>query len=178
MTATPEIDARHLLCPLPVLRLRRVLASLPQGATVALVAGWEGVRTVAYLDTIASPPVWTVCAGETRGVKKGDRYTRAECDVMLGAGLVEFEDKVRACLTKPDDLPDGVYTAFLSAAWNIGTGGFCGSSMARLANSGDLRGACDALLKWDKAGGRVVAGLTNRRQDERRVCLSAIAEAA
>ena len=38
MTATPEIDARHLLCPLPVLRLRRVLASLPQGATVALVA--------------------------------------------------------------------------------------------------------------------------------------------
>ena len=38
MTATPEIDARHLLCTLPVLRLRRVLASLPQGATVALVA--------------------------------------------------------------------------------------------------------------------------------------------
>ena len=33
-----EIDARHLLCPLPVLRLRKALAALPPGATVALVA--------------------------------------------------------------------------------------------------------------------------------------------
>lgn len=38
MNDTTEIDARHLLCPLPVLKLRRVLAPLPQGATVALVA--------------------------------------------------------------------------------------------------------------------------------------------
>lgn len=36
--AGTEIDARHLLCPLPVLRLRRTLAALPRGATVALVA--------------------------------------------------------------------------------------------------------------------------------------------
>lgn len=33
-----EIDARHLLCPLPVLRLRKVLATLPSGAQVALIA--------------------------------------------------------------------------------------------------------------------------------------------
>lgn len=38
MTDTTEIDARHLLCPLPVLKLRKTLAALPQGATVALVA--------------------------------------------------------------------------------------------------------------------------------------------
>lgn len=38
MSDTTEIDARHLLCPLPVLKLRRVLAALPPGATVALVA--------------------------------------------------------------------------------------------------------------------------------------------
>ena len=38
MSDTTEIDARHLLCPLPVLKLRRVLAPLPPGATVALVA--------------------------------------------------------------------------------------------------------------------------------------------
>ena len=38
MTDTTEIDARHLLCPLPVLKLRRVLAPLSPGATVALVA--------------------------------------------------------------------------------------------------------------------------------------------
>lgn len=38
MTPDAEIDARHLLCPLPVLKLRRTLAPLPPGATVALVA--------------------------------------------------------------------------------------------------------------------------------------------
>lgn len=39
MTAAPaEIDARHLLCPLPVLRLRKALAALPPGAQVALIA--------------------------------------------------------------------------------------------------------------------------------------------
>lgn len=38
MNPDTEIDARHLLCPLPVLKLRRVLAPLPTGATVALVA--------------------------------------------------------------------------------------------------------------------------------------------
>lgn len=33
-----DLDARHLLCPLPVLRLRRALAALPPGARVALIA--------------------------------------------------------------------------------------------------------------------------------------------
>lgn len=36
--ATAEIDARHLLCPLPVLKLRRTLAALAPGTTVAMVA--------------------------------------------------------------------------------------------------------------------------------------------
>lgn len=153
-------------------RLKKSAALL--AGTIALVSGWEGVKTVAYLDTIASPPVWTVCAGETRGVKKGDRYTRAECADMLGDGLVQFEAQMRSCLKAPDALPDGVYTAFLSASWNIGSSGFCRSSMARHANAGNLRAACDALLAWNKAGGRVVQGLTNRRKDERRVCLSGV----
>lgn len=38
MIPVAEIDARYLLCPLPVLKLRRTLAPLPQGATVALIA--------------------------------------------------------------------------------------------------------------------------------------------
>ncbi|SMC57022.1 lysozyme [Fulvimarina manganoxydans] len=143
-------------------------------AAVALVGTWEGIRTVAYLDTIASPPVWTVCAGETRGVKKGDRYTRAECNDMLAEGLVQFEKKMRSCLSAPDALPDGVYTVFLSLSWNIGTGGFCRSTVVKRANAGDLKGACDAIRMWNRAGGRVVKGLDNRRRDEQRICLGAL----
>jgi lysozyme len=42
--------------------------------------------------------------------------------------------------------------------------------MARRANAGDLAGACDALLLWNRAAGREVAGLTRRRQRERELC--------
>ena len=138
---------------------------------VATVGAWEGVRTVAYRDVVGIP---TVCFGETRGVKMGDRYSIEECQSMLGDGLREFEHGMRACLREPDKLPDGAYVAFLSASYNIGTRAFCGSSMARLANAGDLRGACDALLRWNRAGGRVVKGLTNRREAERKLCLEGL----
>ncbi|ASY62546.1 Phage lysin [Sinorhizobium sojae CCBAU 05684] len=140
-------------------------------AAIALVGAWEGLRTVAYRDVVGIP---TVCFGETRGVKMGDRYSVDECKVMLGDALVEFEAGMRACLKNPDGLPDKVYVSFLSASYNIGTRAFCGSSMARKANAGDLRGACDSLALWNKAGGRVVKGLTNRRAEERRLCLEGL----
>jgi lysozyme len=140
-------------------------------AAIALVGTWEGVRTYAYRDIVGVP---TVCFGETRGVKMGDRYTMDECRAMLGDGLAEFETGMRKCLTAPDKIPEKTYVAFLSFSYNVGTGGFCKSTVARKANAGDFQGACDALLAWNKAGGKVVKGLANRRADERRICLSGI----
>lgn len=144
-------------------------------AAVALVGGWEGLRTVAYPDITGVP---TVCFGETRGVMLGDRYTVDQCKVMLGDALVEFETAMRRCLMAPDAIPDKPYTAFLSLSYNIGSRAFCGSTVARRANSGDLRGACEAIPMWNKAGGRVIKGLVNRRAEERRICLSGLASAA
>lgn len=138
---------------------------------IGIVGAWEGVRTVAYRDVVGIP---TVCFGETRGVKMGDRYTLEECRVMLGEGVKQFEAGMRSCLTNPDAIPDKPYASMISVTYNIGTGAFCRSTMARRLNAGDIRGACDALLAWNKAGGRVVQGLTNRRQDERRLCLEGL----
>lgn len=140
-------------------------------AAIALVGSWEGLRTVSYRDVVGIP---TVCFGETRGVKMGDRYTVDECKAMLGDALGDFEQGMRACLKNPDAIPAKSYVAFLSAAYNIGNRAFCNSSMARKANAGDLRGACDALMNWNKAGGRVVKGLTNRRAEERRICIEGL----
>ncbi|WP_414832178.1 lysozyme [Afifella sp. YEN Y35] len=138
---------------------------------VGFVGGWEGKRNVAYRDIVGVP---TICFGETRGVKMGDTATDAECATMLGDGLVEFEAGMRSCLRDPDAIPDESYVAFLSAAYNIGQRAFCRSSMARRWNAGDLRGACDALLMWNKAGGRVIRGLVNRRKAERELCLEGL----
>lgn len=138
---------------------------------VALVGAWEGVKTVAYKDIVGVP---TVCFGETRGVKMGDRYTMDECRAMLGDALVEFETNMRKCLRSPDSIPDKPYTAFLSLSYNIGTGAFCGSTVARKANEGDLKGACNAIPAWNRAGGRIVKGLVNRRAEEQKICLEGV----
>ena len=142
-------------------------------AAVALVGAWEGMRLVAYPDKLAYG-IPTVCFGETRGVKLGDRYTVEECKTMLGDGLVEFEAGMRRCLKNPDAIPDKPYVAFLSLSYNIGTGAFCRSTLVRKVNAGDLRGACDAILSWNRAGGKVVKGLVNRRKEERKICLEGV----
>lgn len=152
-------------------RLKKSAALM--AAAVALVGAWEGLRTVAYQDRLAGG-IPTVCFGETRGVKLGDRYTVEECKIMLGDGLVEFEAGMRKCLKAPDTVPDKPYVAFLSLSYNIGVGAFCRSSIARKANAGDLRGACNAITLYNRAGGRVVQGLVNRRAAERKLCLEGL----
>lgn len=151
-------------------RLKKAAAAL--ALAIALVGGWEGVRTVAYRDVVGVP---TVCFGETRGVRMGDRYTLEECQTMLGEALIEFEAGMRKCLKAPDAIPAKSYVAFLSLSYNIGTAAFCRSTVARRANAGDIRGACEAIILWNRAGGRVVRGLVNRRADERRICLEGLA---
>lgn len=140
-------------------------------AVIACVATFEGVRTVAYKDVVGIP---TVCFGETRGIKMGDKYTLDECKAMLGDALVDFEVDVRRCLARPDAVPPKVYVAYISLAYNIGARAFCNSTVARRANAGDYRGSCDAISRWDKAGGRVIKGLVNRRAEERKICLEGL----
>lgn len=142
-------------------------------AAVALVGTWEGLKTVAYPDRLAGN-IPTVCFGETRGVKLGDEYTVEQCKTMLGDGLVEFEAAMRRCLNNPDSIPDKPYVAFLSLSYNIGTGAFCKSTVARRANAGDIRGACNAIPAFNRSGGKVRKGLINRRADEQKYCLSGL----
>jgi len=149
-----------------------------KSAAIAALAGSfvtaaEGVRLVWYYDP---PGIPTICMGETRGVKVGDTATLEQCKAMLNASLDGFSAAIDKCL--PADLPEPSYVAFLSAAYNIGAPAFCGSSMAKRTNAGDLRGGCDALTLWDKAtvAGVKVAlpGLTKRRNAERDLCLKGV----
>ncbi len=133
---------------------------------VALITPWEGIYTKPYRDIVG---VLTVCIGETDADKVHRSYTVQECKDMLAKSLVKYDEGMKACLYRP--IPDSMHVAFLSATYNIGVSGFCRSSMARLANAGQFRAACDALMAWNRAGGKEVRGLTNRRRAERDVCL-------
>lgn len=139
-----------------------------------LVAKWEGKENRAYLDTIASPPVWTVCYGETRGVTRGDYRTDEECDAMLRAGLAEYRAGLHRHFTdatKAKRLTPSRDAAYVSLAWNVGIAGAGGSTAARRLNAGNIAGGCDALTWWNRAGNRVVRGLVRRRADEYRLCM-------
>lgn len=138
---------------------------------VGLVGNWEGLRLYAYQDVIG---VWTACYGETKDIKPGMKFTKAQCDVMFIERLQEFEAGMRKCLQNPDKIPDKPYVAFLSLAYNIGNGAFCKSSVARFANAGNLKEACNRILAFNKAGGKVIKGLVKRREEERKLCLAGL----
>jgi lysozyme len=147
-----------------------IIAAAVVALALPLVQLWEGRSLVAYRDIAG---IATICDGETRGVKMGDKATPAECDAMTEEAVAEFEAAIRPCL--PRSLPTETRAAFVVTAYNIGAAAFCKSTMARRASAGDLRGACDALLMWNKATvkGKLqpVRGLTNRRLAERALCL-------
>lgn len=136
--------------------------------TVAFVGGWEGLRLVAYRDPVGVP---TVCYGETRGVEMGDRHTEAECDAMLIEALEDFEQGIRRCIEPWSDLPVKTRVALVSWAYNVGVGAACGSTAVRRINAGQYRAGCDAVTWWDKAGGRTLPGLVNRRAAEHALCV-------
>ena len=142
------------------------------GVAIALIGGFEGLRTVAYPDPATKGPPWTVCYGETDGVKPGDRYTVEQCKDMLQNSLQKYAKGVERCVIAP--LPDKRYVALVSFAYNVGVGAACKSSVVTNINAGRTREGCDALLKWDKAAGVRFPGLTKRRVKEREFCLDGL----
>ena len=132
-----------------------------------LVEKWEGTVTVPYKDMVGK---WTVCTGETR--VKMRVYTIAECRAFLRTAIrSDYGKGVLACTPQ---IATSVYQlgAAISVAYNIGIAGYCGSTMARQFKAGDWYSACQAFALWNKAGGVVVTGLKNRRNDEMRACFT------
>lgn len=129
------------------------------------IAGWEGRRNDPYTDLAGYR---TVCYGETRVEMR--RYTDAECLAMLNKAVEEFASKVLQCTPALQNRPYQLAAA-TSLAYNVGVGAYCRSTADRRFDAGNWRGGCDAILLWNKAGGRVVQGLVNRRKAERELCM-------
>jgi lysozyme len=127
---------------------------------------WEGKRNEPYRDMVG---VQTVCFGETTAPMR--RYSDAECVAMLTRRA--DRNYARPILTCVPALATRTapFAASISLSYNIGAAAFCRSTVARRFNAGDWQGGCDAMLAWNRAGGRVVTGLTRRREAERRLCL-------
>lgn len=139
---------------------------------VQVIQPWEGRSLSAYVDRLAKPPVWTICDGDTNNVRQGMRETHDGCNKRLASKLVnDYRAPLVACTKDWDQRPLAWRAAMLSLAWNIGTGGACGSTAFRLAREGRYRESCEAATAWNKAGGKVLRGLVLRREmgDQNRI---------
>lgn len=135
-------------------------------AAAAIGAHYEGMRTSTYHDVAGIP---TICYGHTHGVHDGDTATPEQCHEWLQKEMADANAIVRRCIHVP--LTMGQEVAFTDAVYNAGSAIVCGSTLQRMANAGDLEGACRQLPRWVYAKGKVIAGLVKRRHTEMQICL-------
>ena len=128
---------------------------------MSLIKQFEGCKLTAYLCPAGK---WTIGYGRTTNVKKGDTCSQAQADAWVVEEYDAFEARVRRIVTVP--LTANQLGALVSFAYNLGVGALRDSTLLRLLNAGDYKGAAAQFARWDKAGGRVLAGLTKRRAAE------------
>ena len=134
---------------------------------IKLIKRWEGCRIKAYKCPAG---VWTIGYGHTKGVKEGDIISKREAEQLLRADLSRFEKGVNRKVAV--DLTQGQYDALISFSYNVGLGNFSRSTLLKKLNKEKIAEAADEFLRWNRAGGRVLDGLTARRKAERELFLS------
>lgn len=135
---------------------------------ISLIKRWEGCRLEAYPDPGTGGAPWTVGWGSTGpGIVKGVKWSQAQADERLAQDVSRFLKGVQSVVKKP--ATDAQIGAMTSLAYNVGAKAFANSTLLRKFNAGDKAGAAAEFPRWNRAGGRVMKGLTNRRLDEQRV---------
>ena len=127
-----------------------------------LIKSFEGLRLSAYKDVVG---VVTIGYGTTSGVKMGDTVTKECAEELLREDVQRFEGYVDRLVKVP--LTQGMFDALVSFTYNLGPGALEKSTLLDQLNRGDYDGAAAQFDRWNKAGGKVLAGLVRRRAAER-----------
>ena len=133
---------------------------------IDLIKKFEGCRLEAYKCPAG---IWTIGYGHTKGVKDGMIISREQAKEFLREDLRIFEQAVEACVKVP--LSQNQFDALVSFCYNCGSGALKTSTLLRLLNEGKYSEAGEQFLRWNKAGGKVLVGLTRRREEERELFL-------
>jgi lysozyme len=133
-----------------------------------LIKSFEGLELKAYKDSVG---VVTIGYGSTGPhVSMGQSITETQAEALLLSDVTRFEkgvsDLVKVTLTQYQ------FDALVSFSFNLGLGNLKSSTLLRKLNSLDYKGASLEFARWNKAGGRVLAGLTRRRLAEKELFLS------
>jgi len=112
--------------------------------------------------------IWTIGWGTTtehgNKVKPDTVWSKAQCDSAFLHDMEKFEADVRRLVKVP--LEPYQFDALTSFTYNCGSGALAKSTLLKKVNAKDFAGAAKEFLRWDKANGKTLAGLTRRRKSE------------
>lgn len=140
----------------------------------ALVKPFEGYARrlpngdcTAYPDPATGGDPWTIGYGCTgQNIRVGTVWTVQQAEQELDKHLMQFAAGVLKLSPELVQEPPRRLAALISFAYNCGLGNYRISTLRKRVNAKDWAGAQEEIVKWDKAAGRVMRGLTLRRQAE------------
>jgi lysozyme len=141
-------------------RIRKLMHTSDKG--FELIKKFEGCELEAYQ---CAAGVWTIGYGHTKDVQEGDKWTEEKADFMLWRELDdEYEHYVNSLVTAP--MNQSQFDSLISWTYNLGPNNLKKSSMLRVLNEGKYDEVPAQMKRWNKAKGKVLAGLTRRREAE------------
>lgn len=137
-------------------------------AGLDLIKEHEGCRLMPYLDPIG---ILTVGYGHVGpDIRAGSEITQDAAEAILLSDLNRFELGVSSMVNS--EITDNQFAAMVSFAFNVGMGNLAKSTLLHYVNEGDMDAAANEFTRWNKAAGKVMAGLTARREAEKALFLS------
>ena len=146
-------------------------------ATVSLIKSFEGLELKAYVDPATGGEPITIGYGTTvypggQKVRMGDFCNETGAIQFLEHDVSIFSEKVSALLKLP--VNDNQFGALTSFAYNVGMGNLKSSTLLKKVNKNPYdESIAVEFMKWDKAAGKVMAGLTRRRSAETKLYFTA-----
>lgn len=147
----------------------------PSDSCKGIIRAFEGLRTMAY-KPLPTEKYFSIGYGHYGpDVSEGQVITEGQAELILDEDLGRVARQVELAL---DGAPvnQNQFDSLCAFVYNIGAGAFGLSTMLKYIKSGEMQKAADEFLRWNKAGGTELRGLTRRRQAERRLFLAGIPE--
>lgn len=136
-----------------------------------LITDFEGLKLKPYLDSVKIPTIGygnTYYKDGTRVTMLDKEITQKEAFEMFKEIANRFAKSVSKSLKQP--VTQNQFNALVSLAYNIGTGSFIGSTLLKKVNVNPNDPTIpNEFKRWNKAGGQVLKGLTNRRNYEAKI---------
>ena len=128
---------------------------------IALIKKFEGCELSAYKDAVGIP---TIAYGRIKNVGMGDSCTKEQAEDWLAEEMPEYEGYINDQVNV--DLTQNQFDALCSWVYNLGPRNLKNSTLLKVLNKEEYEDVPEQIIRWNKAGGKVLEGLTRRREAE------------